>query len=143
MSESIEAVQASLHPTAEFYFDKCTFERKADPVPVEGKINYQFNFDRSITRIDTNNYSVSLQCNIFTDQKEVEMHVRIVGKFAVDSEDEKVKRQLVSKNTVAIMFPYLRSQITLLTAQSGLPPVVLPVVNIARMFEDAPLPGEE
>lgn len=143
MSKNIEPVQAVLQPTSEFYFDKCTFERKADPVFVDGKLNYQFNFERSIARVDDKNYVVSLLCNIFTDQKEVEMQARIVGRFAVDSEDKRVKNQLISKNTVAILFPYLRSQITLLTAQSGLQPVVLPVLNIGDMFEDAPLPGEE
>lgn len=142
MSEEFDLVQATLQPT-DIFFDKCTFVRTADPVLQDGKINYQFNFERSITRINNQNYRVSLQCNISTEEKEVEMHVRVVGLFCVNAEDEKLKNALISKNTMSILFPYVRSQLTLLTAQSGLPSVVLPVVNIAEMFTEASLPEDE
>lgn len=142
MSEGITPVPASLS-LVDFFFDKCSYERKADPIPDNGRINYNFNFDRSITKLDDSNWRVSLQSNVATNNNEVEMHIRVVGLFTVNTDDKKLKNSLISKNTVAILFPYLRSQITLITAQSGLPPVMLPLLNVAGMFQDAPLPGEE
>ena len=142
MSEGITPVPASLS-LVDFFFDKCSYERKADPIPDNGRINYNFNFDRSITKLDDSNWRVSLQSNVATNNNEVEIHIRVVGLFTVNTDDKKLKNSLISKNTVAILFPYLRSQITLITAQSGLPPVMLPLLNVAGMFQDAPLPGEE
>ena len=142
MSEGIMPVPASLS-LINFYFEKCSYERRSDPIPDNGRINYSFNFDRSITKIDDSVWKVSLQSNVSTNNNEVEMHIRVVGVFTVNADDNKLKSSLISKNTVAILFPYLRSQITLITAQSGLPPVVLPLLNVAGMFQDAPLPGED
>ena len=43
---------------------------------------------------------------------------------------------LYQKNSVAILMPYLRSEISLLTAQPETETVVLPVFNINRMMDD-------
>ena len=55
-------------------------------------------------------------------------------KTVVSSEDGQM---IMYQNAVAIIFPYIRSQITLLTAQPGIDPVVLQPFNIAQMVEDA------
>ena len=47
-----------------------------------------------------------------------------------------MKNNLVSKNTVAILMPYLRSEVSLLTAQPNTDTVVLPVFNINNMIDD-------
>jgi len=41
----------------------------------------------------------------------------------------------VTKNSVAILTPYLRSEVSLLTAQPEVEYVVLPVFNINNMLE--------
>lgn len=41
----------------------------------------------------------------------------------------------MSKNAVAILMPYLRSELTLLTAQPDTESVVLPPFNINKMME--------
>ena len=48
---------------------------------------------------------------------------------------EEMKNTLISKNTVAILMPYLRSQVSLLTAQPEVECVVLPAFNINKMLE--------
>ena len=40
-------------------------------------------------------------------------------------------------NALAILFPYVRSIVSCITAQSGRNAVILPTVNIARMFEES------
>ena len=46
------------------------------------------------------------------------------------------KEYILKRNTVAIIFPYIRSQITLLTAQPGMNAIVLPPININALLDD-------
>ncbi len=43
---------------------------------------------------------------------------------------------MVTKNAIAILMPYLRSEVSLLTAQPGIECVVLPAFNINKILED-------
>ena len=43
---------------------------------------------------------------------------------------------LVKKNAVSILMPYIRSQLSLLTAQPEVECQVLPPLNVAKMFEE-------
>ena len=58
-----------------------------------------------------------------------------------DEEDASIRKAVISKNTLSILFPYLRSQVTLLTAQPDMKPIVLPAVNINSLLEH--MDGEE
>ena len=86
---------------------------------------------------------MSLRANVKAAGSDaIEIHVRIVGKFIVKADNDTAKRSLINRNTMTILFPFVRSQIILMTAQVGLPTVEIPVVNIAEMFPNDPLPGE-
>ncbi len=39
----------------------------------------------------------------------------------------------INKNTIAIMFPFIRSQVTLLTSQPNMCPVILPTINTSNL----------
>lgn len=88
-----------------------------------------FNLDAPV--ILNNVLTLSLNCLI-----EVEGHFRlemcIVGEFGSDDEDF-LNRMI--PNAIAIMFPYLRSQVSLMTAQPNMPTLVLPPVNINSMIK--------
>ena len=43
---------------------------------------------------------------------------------------------MLEKNTLAIMFPYLRSYISIITTQPGMNPIVLPAMNIIALVND-------
>lgn len=43
---------------------------------------------------------------------------------------EELRRILIEQNTLSIMFPFLRSQITMLTCVPNMEPIVLPTINI-------------
>ena len=43
-----------------------------------------------------------------------------------------MEENIVKTNTVAIMFPFIRSQVTLLTTQPGMTPIVLPPINTTK-----------
>ena len=41
---------------------------------------------------------------------------------------------MATKNTVAILFPYIRSQISLMTTQPGMHPIIIPPMNIVSLI---------
>lgn len=68
------------------------------------------------------------------------LEVILVGEFVLLEESntipEEEKKSILEKNTVAIMFPFLRSQITLITAQPNMPALNLPPLNINALLEN-------
>jgi len=42
---------------------------------------------------------------------------------------------LINKNAVAILMPYVRSQLSLITAQPGMECIVMPPINVSAMME--------
>lgn len=70
------------------------------------------------------------------DRDALELEITICGLFTIQEDDEALKRELAEKNTLSIMFPYLRSQITLVTTQPDFKPIVLPAININALVEE-------
>jgi len=69
-----------------------------------------------------------------------DMNVTMTGhfRFCADEtgEEADLREKVMRENTVAIMFPFLRSIVASLTATANIPPLVLPVINIVKAFED-------
>lgn len=68
------------------------------------------------------------------------LHAVMSGAFVLtmDPENEEMRKELVNNNTVAIMFPFLRSAVATLTATANFSPLLLPVINLAGFLQDAP-----
>ncbi len=84
-------------------------------------------------------YKVDLICK-GEKESEYSFSITISGLFNVsddDDIDEDLKKELLTTNSVAILMPYLRSEITLLTSQPEVDSVVLPPLNIKALFENA------
>jgi len=55
------------------------------------------------------------------------------GHFELEpSENDVENHSFIHKNTIAIMFPYLRAIVSNLTINANIPPLVLPIINIAE-----------
>lgn len=68
-----------------------------------------------------------------------QVNVEIEGLFEfVESESEGLRfEEYLTNNAVAILFPYIRSTISELTAKSNEFPVLnLPIINVARMLKE-------
>ena len=50
--------------------------------------------------------------------------------------EQEKKDIIITKNTVAILFPYLRSQVTRMTAQPDIEPFVIPAININALLKN-------
>jgi len=81
--------------------------------------------------LDGQSLKVGLRCKV-----EIEgvlyLQLLLVGEF--EGENEEFLKRMVP-NAIAIIFPYMRSQVTLMTAQPNLPPIVLPPININSLLK--------
>ena len=114
-------------------FDKIEFDRKGF------KNTNELNFELQV-QISISEDSVHRVTLVLRGEKEDEytVEIRLSGFFRIDIQDEvddKMFQHLMSKNAVAILMPYLRSELTLLTAQPDTDSVVLPPFNINKMME--------
>lgn len=85
-------------------------------------------------------YKVDLSLSLEDSQnKNFKMYVNISGFFEIcinENISEDIKNSLLNKNTLSILFPYLRSQITLITSQPGMQPIIVPPININALLEE-------
>lgn len=111
-------------------FDKILFERvgfKNDKeLGVEMRVQISENKEDNI-------YKVSLGIN-GDKEGEYRFQVQISGFFSVYSDDLNADEDLINKNAVAILMPYIRSEISLITAQPETECVVLPPFNIENIM---------
>ena len=111
------------------YFEKVNFERD-----IYLPKKFDTSFSTEFREISHNETEVRLQCLIKSDTK-FTLDILLVGVFENNEEDEE-KRNIINKvNTVSIMFPYLRSEISLVTAQPNFPTIDLPIININELLK--------
>lgn len=115
-------------------FKNISFERIGNKQNNDISIGYDASFEK---RVDSEVYKVTFSAHI-EKEKEYLLELTLEGIFSLtDVEDmpDETKETIISKNTLAIMMPYMRSEISLLTAQPGVESVVLPPMNINKMVD--------
>lgn len=85
-----------------------------------------------MTKLDQEQYEVFLSTTV-SDVNET-IYVNVKGRSIFSTKQE--NKNLLEKNTIAIMFPYIRSYISSITTQPGMTPIVLPTMNIVAMIND-------
>lgn len=117
-------------------FDKLLFERKG----FSSENNFEFNMESQISkRSNEEIYKVTL---ILHGKKPDEyiMEISLTGFFTFGTDasiSDEDKKELISKNTLAILMPYLRSEVSILTAQPEVECIVLPPFNINNLMGEA------
>lgn len=94
--------------------------------------NYEF---------EGNNFILHLGMVIFPEAEKNDypftMQVRIIGLFEVDSsEDKKTKVDFAEKNSIAILFPYLRSLVSIYSINANVGTLILPPINVIKYLDD-------
>ena len=115
-------------------FDKIEFKRLGFKNDNELELEIQSNIAQ---RQEEEVYKVTLVLN-GKKTGEYTFEIRLSGFFSIETEDEltdDLKNSLITKNSVAILMPYLRSEVSLLTAQPEVECVVLPVFNVNNMLD--------
>lgn len=79
-----------------------------------------------------NKFKLTLDLSITDKSGSLAINVIADGFFEFDSDlSESEKISFFNVNAPAILFPYVRAYVTALTALSGVPPVVMPTINLA------------
>ena len=112
-------------------FDEITFKRLGFQNKKEKSA--RLDFGKHVEKIDEGEYRVSLSIKAVRE-KEYEATVTISGYCGI-SEDVPFKDRILNENAIAILFPYVRAELTLLTAQPETETLMIPVVNINAMFK--------
>lgn len=117
-------------------FDRISFERKGF------KNDKELNFKMQV-QVGTSEEGIYKVTLVLFAQKDEEYtaEISLSGFFNIESdgnEDNPEVQDLINKNAVAILMPYLRSELTLLTAQPDTESVVLPPFNINKMLDRNP-----
>lgn len=110
------------------YFEKITFERDTE-LPTEIRTSFKTDF-----KFEGNDIEVKLTCAIKSNTK-VALELTLVGMFEIEEQDETLREEISKVNTVSIMFPYLRAELSLITAQPNFPTIDLPIVNINELLK--------
>ncbi len=112
-----------------FYFAECFVKR--NPNVENGRLSIDLSKD--VCKLENNRYTVTLTLNIEKDNEDLCVKVVAVATFSIDNNnDSELIGSVIETNTVAIMFPFIRSQVSLLTTQPGMMPIVLPPINTAK-----------
>jgi len=115
------------------HFNEASFKRhgvKQDGDELSFGVNAEVSQEESGKEI----YKVSLLVSCLK-KNEYEVRVEIEGIFSLAGEAIVIKENLLKINAVSILMPYVRSEISLLTAQPNVDCIVLPAFNIAKMME--------
>ena len=116
------------------YFESFQFENSGLEIS-EKDNNPEICFACQTFDEDENGFSIRLRLDIHM-QEYYRLVLSLIGVFTVEGGFNKDNAYL-RDNAVAIMYPYIRSQVTILTAQPGLLPIVLPPLNIKALLSDA------
>ncbi len=90
---------------------------------------------RKITEITDDDFNIELAFELITESFFI--NINLEASFNIKCDNEVMKDRLIKNNTVAILFPYIRSEVTLITAQPGIEPIVIPPININKLIEDS------
>ena len=110
------------------YFSSCSVERACKVENGECKADLQ----RNIRKTDEHEYD---ELELSVQKPDLSVSVIAKAHFLYEAETYEMEESIVNANTVAIMFPFIRSQVTLLTTQPGMTPIVLPPINTTKFEE--------
>lgn len=103
-------------------------------------LNLKFKLHVDIKVLDNNKKCKTAILVEIIDEKNkfLDIKINFAGIFELinfDKLDKKTRHNLINKNTIAILFPYVRSYITTITSQSGMKPVILPPINVSALID--------
>jgi preprotein translocase subunit SecB len=108
-----------------------------------GDETLEMSLGKQITRNDDDTVEVIVGLKVENQNQTFSAEVVMSGVFSIENSD--AYQAITEKNTVAIMFPYVRSQMSLITTQPGMSPIIVPAINVNAWLdaEDDYEPGKE
>ena len=112
-------------------YSKFSYENKnKENAKIELVIKYNVNC--FINKENNNFVEVVFDTNINDANGLFTLFLQTVARFEIDSSNltAEEKDVVLKRNTIAIVFPFIRSQISLLTTQPGITPILLQPIDI-------------
>lgn len=104
------------------------------------KIEIEFDINSEVEFTNENEFLLKLSIDIFKDAEKnnypFSLKVEFVGIFSVEDVNEEEKKDYAEKNSVAILFPYVRALVTNYTAASNIDPLILPPINVVNYLKN-------
>ncbi|HEF5710464.1 protein-export chaperone SecB [Bacillus cereus] len=107
----------------------------------DGKPTIDFHINRKVDYLEDeeNTMLVTIEVTIFDNPKEknypFSMKLNVTGIFELENVDMDKRVSFAEVNSVAILFPYIRSLITTYTSNANIPPLILPPINVLKLIE--------
>jgi preprotein translocase subunit SecB len=106
----------------------------------EDDVTIDFGVDAEYEKVEENLFLVTLKLDVFKDAEEknypFSMYVELTGFFEISElVDDETKEIILKKNTVAILFPYVRSLVSTYTANANVQPLILPPINVNNLID--------
>ena len=120
----------------DIFFPSFSFSQNKKPGQINLKTDIKVNFEQN--SFDKDLYRTTITVSLNGTNVEFSLKLETIGIFRLDKTqlDDNLIAEIIQKNTVAIMFPFIRSQIALLTSQPGLSPVLLQPINVDDLIEN-------
>jgi len=123
-----------------FFVNKASFIRNESNDPTKEKIQIAPNFYRKISKNADDVFTVIMGITIERDNEgeplPFTVYAEIGGIFKLFGVTPEEQNTALQANVSAILFPYLRSTVSTVMALSGVKPIVLPVINVDKLFSE-------
>lgn len=133
MTNTVNSELQFLH----FDVNKIQFINNPDYEAQEVEVDLEF--DSAIERSDeyiAQKVSVEVFPNGLENGMPFQLQIDLTGHFRLVDGAEKLETRKLEVNTLSILFPYLRSLVTTITANANVPALVLPPLNIVKTLEE-------
>lgn len=135
--DSISSLRFKGYLSDNIYFAmNSEFNRSEDDLELDLEFNYDLNMEYEEKRAILN-----LECTVFDNCEEnnypFTIDVSLLGFFEFDGDlKEEDVHKMIEINGSAILFPYLRSIISNITASAGIQPLIIPTMNISKLIKN-------
>lgn len=121
----------------ELYFSKFDFVQNREDTNTDYEVSFHIQYAEN--KKDPSNFRVAISTSIKNKTGSLHFNLETIGIFTIDNTaiDKDTSDYLLKVNTVAIMFPFIRSQVSLLTTQPGLSPIMLPPMNVSALIDSS------
>lgn len=119
----------------DIYFSKIECLQNKDLSKL-GEVNLKTNYKVDIKDINEDEKEILFEVQIFSEDERLAINLVANGIFKLEGVNlSKEEKDIVFRhNAVAIMFPFIRSQVALITAQPGLNSVMLQPINTTKIW---------
>ncbi len=100
------------------------------------KIEIKPIFTREITKVNDVRFIITLSVSLSNLEREIPFYldVQISGIYDVENWEDAQTNKFIIANASQILYPYLRTIVTTLTANALVPPYHLPIANTEQIF---------